>query len=80
MRRSIALLILNVGAGGGECSSQSLGHFTPGKEPQYLLYRRLGGPHGLSGRVRRRENFLYPPVYRLFTVKWGMGRDGRRLY
>jgi len=23
--------------------------FTPGKESQYLLYRRLGGPQGQSG-------------------------------
>jgi hypothetical protein len=26
--------------------------FTPGKETRYPLYRRLGGPHGRSGRVR----------------------------
>ena len=75
MSRSIALLILKVSARGGECSTEGLGHFTPGKEPQYPLYRRMGGPHGLSGRVRRRENLLYPPVYRSFTVKWGMGKS-----
>ena len=27
------------------------GRFTPGKETRYPLYRRLGGPHGRSGRV-----------------------------
>jgi hypothetical protein len=28
-----------------------LGHFTPGKETRYPLYRRLGVPQGWSGRV-----------------------------
>jgi hypothetical protein len=27
--------------------------FTPGKETRYPLYRRLGGPQGRSGRVRK---------------------------
>jgi hypothetical protein len=27
--------------------------FTPGKETRYPLYRRLGGPNGRSGRVRK---------------------------
>ena len=29
------------------------GRFTPGKETRYPLYRRLGGPQGHSGRVRK---------------------------
>jgi hypothetical protein len=29
------------------------GRFTPGKESRYPLYRRLGGPQGRSGRVRK---------------------------
>jgi hypothetical protein len=29
------------------------GRFTPGKETRYPLYRRLGGPQGLFGRVRK---------------------------
>ena len=29
------------------------GRFTPGKETRYPLYRRLGGPQGRSGRVRK---------------------------
>jgi len=29
------------------------GHFNPGKQIQYPFYRRLGGPHGRSGRVRK---------------------------
>jgi hypothetical protein len=27
------------------------GHFTPGKETRWPLYRRLGGPQGRSGKV-----------------------------
>jgi hypothetical protein len=33
------------------------GRFTPGKETRYPLYRRLGGPQGRSGRLRK----LSPP-------------------
>jgi hypothetical protein len=29
------------------------GRFTPGKETRYPLYRRLGGPQGRCGRVRK---------------------------
>jgi hypothetical protein len=29
------------------------GRFTPGKETRYPFYRRLGGPQGRSGRVRK---------------------------
>ena len=29
------------------------GRFTPGKETRYPLYRRLGGPQGRFGRVRK---------------------------
>jgi hypothetical protein len=29
------------------------GRFTPGKETRYPLYRRLGGPQGQSGRMRK---------------------------
>ena len=29
------------------------GRFIPGKEKRYSLYRRLGEPHGWSGRVRK---------------------------
>jgi hypothetical protein len=29
------------------------GRFTPGKETRYPLYRRLGGPQGRSGRMRK---------------------------
>jgi hypothetical protein len=29
------------------------GHFTPGKDTQYALYRRLGGFQGQSGQVQK---------------------------
>ena len=29
------------------------GHFTPGKETRYPLYRRMDGPEEQSGRVRK---------------------------
>jgi hypothetical protein len=29
------------------------GRFIPGKETQYMLYRRLGGPQGQSGRLQK---------------------------
>jgi hypothetical protein len=38
--------------GGGGCSAPRPGHFTPGKDP-VPIYRRLGGPQGRSGRVRK---------------------------
>jgi hypothetical protein len=37
---------------GGWLTSRS-GRFAPGKETRYPLYRRLGGPQGRSGRVRK---------------------------
>jgi hypothetical protein len=40
------------------------GRFTPRKEPQYLLCRRLGGPQGRYGRVWRRENILPLPGFK----------------
>ena len=42
------------------------GRFIPGKETQYPLYRRLGGPRGRSGRVRKN---LLPPVFDPRTVQ-----------
>ena len=38
---------------GGWWSTPRPGHFTPGKDLVYPLYRRLGGPRGRSGRVRK---------------------------
>ena len=44
---------LNPSARWGGWSTPRPGCFTPGKETQYLLYSRLGGPQGRSGRVRK---------------------------
>ena len=38
---------------GGVWSTPHPGRFTPGKETWYPLYRRLGGPQGRCGRVRK---------------------------
>ena len=35
----------------GGWSTPHPGRFIPGKETRYPLYRRLGGPHGRSGRM-----------------------------
>ena len=40
------------------------GRFTPGKETRYPLYRRLGGPQGRSGRVRK----IFPPPGFFFSL------------
>ena len=39
--------------GGSGWSTPRSGRFTSRKERRYPLYRRLGGPHGRSGRVRK---------------------------
>jgi hypothetical protein len=56
-RRSIviALLFFYLGA---RWSVTFPGCFTPRKETQYPLYRRLGGPQGRSGRLRKNS----PPL------------------
>ena len=38
---------------GGGWSTPRSGRFTPGKETRCPLYRRLGGPQGRSGQVRK---------------------------
>jgi hypothetical protein len=42
----------------GGWSKPSPGRFTPGRETRYPWYRRLGGPKGRSGRVRK----ISPPL------------------
>ena len=44
----------NLGARLGWVVNATTQPFTPGKETQYQLYRRLGGPLGRSGRFRTR--------------------------
>ena len=38
---------------GGGWSLPRSGRFTPGKETWHPLHRRVGGPHGQSGQVRK---------------------------
>jgi rRNA maturation protein Nop10 len=38
---------------GGGWSMPRPGRFTPGEGTRYPLYRRLGGPHGRCGHVRK---------------------------
>jgi len=45
-------LYLTSGIGGGGWSTPRPGHFNPGKD-RYTLYRRLGGPQGRSGPMRK---------------------------
>ena len=40
---------------GGGWSTPRNGRFNPGKETRYPLHRRLGGPQGRFGRVRKME-------------------------
>ena len=46
-------VLLDLGARWGGWLTPRPGRFTPGKETRYPLYRRLGGPQGRCGRVRK---------------------------
>jgi hypothetical protein len=59
----IAVLFLDLGDRRGGWSAPRSGRFTPGKT-RYPLYRRVGGPQGRSGRVRK---ISPPPVICLFV-------------
>ena len=50
----------NLGVDEDEWAAQRPGRFTPGKEPRYPFYRRLGKPGGRSGWVRK---ILPPPGF-----------------
>ena len=53
-RRSSGIaLLFNLGARWDGWLTPRLGRFTPGKKSRYLLYRRLVGPDGRSGRLRK---------------------------
>jgi len=64
--RGIALLFITTVLEGGEGSASRPGRsLTPGKT-RYPLYRRLGGPQGRSGQVRK---ISYPPGFDPRTVQ-----------
>jgi hypothetical protein len=67
----------NLGARWGGWSTRHPGRFTPGKETRYPLYRRLGGPQGRSGRVRK---ISPPPVFDPRTVQPAASRYTRLSY
>jgi hypothetical protein len=57
----------------GEWSTPRACRFTLGKENRYPFYRRLGGPQGWSGRVRK----ILPP---LGFVPYRPARSGSLIY
>ena len=73
-KRYSSTLSLTLALDGGGWLTSRPGHFTLGKETRYPLYRRLGGPQGRSGWVRKisshRDCFsvLYPYVYVLIVL------------
>ena len=69
--RGTVLLILNVGARWGGLSAPPHDRFTPGKQTRYPLYRRLLGPKGRSGCVRK---FWPAPGLEPSTVQSVAGR------
>jgi hypothetical protein len=52
-QRYSSTLYLTSALDGSGWSTPHPGRFTPSKEIRYPFYRRLGGPHGRSGRVRK---------------------------
>ena len=65
--RGIALhFFLTSALDGGGWSTPRPGRFTPEKETRYPLYRRLGGPQGRFGRVRK---ISPPPAFDSQTVQ-----------
>jgi hypothetical protein len=64
--RGITTLSITSAQGGSRWSTPRPGRFTPGKETQYPLCRRPGGPQGRSGRVRK---ISPPPGFEPLTVR-----------
>jgi hypothetical protein len=64
-RYSSTLSLTSALAGGGR-STPRPGRLTPGKENRYPLYRRLGGPKGRTGRVRK---ISPPPGFDAGTIQ-----------
>ena len=64
--RGIALLFLDHGTRRGEGSAPRPGRSLPPGKTRYPLYRRLGGPQGRSGQVRK---ISLPPGFDTRTVQ-----------
>ena len=64
--RGIALLFLDHGTRRGEGSPSRLGRSLPQGKTRYALYRRLGGPQGRFGQVRK---FSSPQAFDPRTVQ-----------
>jgi len=64
--RSIALLFLDHGTRRAEGSATRPGRFLPPGKTRYPLYRRVGGPQGHSGQVRK---ISPPPGFDPLTVQ-----------
>ena len=64
--RGIALLFLDRGTRWGEGSTSRPGRSLPPGKTRYPLYRRLGGPQGRSGQVRKISS---PPGFDPRTVQ-----------
>jgi hypothetical protein len=62
----ISTLSLTLALDEGEWSNLRSGRFSPGKETRYPLHRRLGGPQGWSGRVRK----ISPPPGFFLSFKY----------
>jgi hypothetical protein len=59
--RGIAPLIRDLGARRRLVANLTHGRFTPWKEPQYSLNRRLGRPQSRSGRFEYEKNHFFLP-------------------
>jgi hypothetical protein len=64
--RGITLLFHDHGTRRGEVSASSPGRTLPSGKIRYPLYRRLGGPQGWSGQVRKMSS---PPEFDPRTVQ-----------
>jgi hypothetical protein len=58
-----AVLALSLGTEGGEWLTSRSGRFIPGKEPRYLLNRKLGGIQCQCGRFGEEKNLLAIPWF-----------------
>jgi len=67
--RGMALLFLDHGTRRGEGSASRLGRSLPPGKTRYPLFRRLGGPQGRSGQVRKISPPPSPSEFDLRTVQ-----------